>query len=123
MTVWTKIICRLLVALMVWTPWQITQAGMIGAGDSVAAAAASSLTDRAAVLGFINRADIARELQSLGIEPALAAERVDAMTDQELRSIADRVRDQPAGAEAAGILAWIIIIWAIWYFFFRKKPA
>ena len=119
MTVWTKTICRLVIALMIWTPWQITQAGMIGAGDSVAAAYA----DRAAVLGFVSRADIARELQSFGIDPALAAERVAAMTDEELRSIADRVRDQPAGANAAGILAWILIIWAVWYFFYRKKPA
>jgi len=116
--VYTRTICRLLAALMIWTPWQVTQAGMIGTVDGVAAAA-----DRATVLGFVSRADVARELQAFGIDPAVAAERVAAMTDQELRSIADRVRDQPAGAEAAGILAWIIIIVAIWYFFFRKKPA
>ena len=123
MTVWTKTICRLLAALMIWTPWQITQAGMIGTGESAAAPAASSFTDRADVFGFISRADVARELQALGIDPAAAAERVAAMTDQELRSVADRVRDQPAGAEAAGILAWILVIWVVWYFFFRKKPS
>jgi hypothetical protein len=110
--VWTRIICRLLVALMVWTPWQVAQAGMIGASESVA--------DRVTVLGFIERADVARELQALGLDPALAHERVAALTDQELQSIADRVRGLPAGADAEGIVIWIIVLTVAWYFFWRK---
>jgi hypothetical protein len=27
---WAKTICRLLIVLMVWTPYQVAQAGMIG---------------------------------------------------------------------------------------------
>ena len=107
MTVWTRTLCRLLAALMIWTPWQIAQAGMIGAGDN------------AAVLSTISRADVVRELQSFGIDPALAAERVAAMSDQELRSLAD----QHAGGNAAGIALAILIVWGVWYFFYRKKPS
>jgi hypothetical protein len=114
--VWTRTLCRLLAALMVWTPMQVAQAGMIGTGE----AAASSITDRAAVLGFIGRAEVARELQALGLDAATAQERVAALTDRELASIADSVRGLPAGADAGGILAWIILIWALWYIYWRK---
>ena len=30
MNVWAKTICRLLIALMIWMPYQIATAGMIG---------------------------------------------------------------------------------------------
>ena len=49
-SVWARTICRLLVVLMVWTPYQIAQAGMIGT-DQVATA--SSQSERNAVLGFV----------------------------------------------------------------------
>ncbi len=116
MTVWTRTLCRLLVALMVWTPWQIAQAGMIGAGESVAA----SHSDRSTVLGFIGRADVARELQALGIDPAAAGERVAALTDQELNSVADRIRGLPAGGELAGFIGWALLIVVIWYIFWGQ---
>ena len=118
MTVWTRTTCRLLIALMIWTPWQVTQAGMIGAGDS--AAAASSSSDRAAVLALISRADVARELQAHGVDPVLAAERVAAMSDQELKSVADRIRGLPAGGNIGGIIAWAAVILLIWYIFWGQ---
>ena len=113
--VWKRIICRLLAALMVWTPWQAAQAGMIGTGE-----AAASSTHRAVVLGLIERADVARELQALGLDAAVAGERVAALSDQELASIAGRADGLPAGADAGGVLAWIIAIWLVWYIFYRK---
>ncbi len=89
---WARTICRLLIVLMIWTPYQIAQAGMIGT-DQVATA--SSQADRSAVLGFVTRADVASQLQALGLDAATAKDRVAAMTDSEV-SVSRRADRQPA---------------------------
>ena len=66
-SVWARTLCRLLMVLMVWSPMQFAQAGMIGT-DQVASVA--SQHDRDTVLQFLGRADVATQLQSLGVDPA-----------------------------------------------------
>jgi hypothetical protein len=111
-SVWARTICRLLIVLMVWTPYQIAQAGMIGT-DQVATA--SSQADRNAVLGFVTRTDVAGQLQSLGLDPASAKERVAAMTDAEVSYLANRIESLPAGGDTAGVILLILVIAAIWW--------
>lgn len=109
-----RLICRLLIVSMAALPLQTVQAGMIGA-DQVAAVA-SAQTDRAAVLSLINRADVAQQLQSLGLDPRTAADRVTAMTDDEVRSLAGKINSLPAGAWSGWTVAvLILIIIVIWY--------
>jgi hypothetical protein len=109
---WAKTICRLLVVLMVWTPYQVAQAGMIGT-DQVATT--SSTADRTAVLGFVSRADVAGQLQAMGLDGATAKDRVAAMSDAEVSYLAGRINSLPAGADTAGVLILILIIAAIWW--------
>jgi hypothetical protein len=109
---WAKTICRLLVVLMVWTPYQVAQAGMIGT-DQVATT--SSTADRTAVLGFVSRADVAGQLQAMGLDGATAKDRVAAMSDAEVSYLAGRIDSLPAGADTAGVLILILIIAAIWW--------
>ena len=109
---WAKTICRLLIVLMVWTPYQVAQAGMIGT-DQVATT--SSQADRSAVLQFISRADVAGQLQALGLDAATAKDRVAAMTDSEVAYLAGRIENLPAGADTAGVILLILIIAAIWW--------
>jgi hypothetical protein len=109
---WAKTICRLLVVLMVWTPYQVAQAGMIGT-DQVATT--SSQVDRTAVLGFVSRADVAGQLQAMGLDGATAKDRVAAMSDAEVSYLAGRINNLPAGADTAGVLILILIIAAIWW--------
>ena len=109
---WAKTICRLLVALMIWTPYQIAQAGMIGT-DQVATA--SSQVDRGAVLNFVSRADVANQLQTLGLDAVTAKDRVAAMTDQEVSYLAGQINSLPAGADTAGVILLILIIAAVWW--------
>jgi hypothetical protein len=111
-SVWAKTICRLLVVLMIWTPYQIAQAGMIGT-DQVATA--SSQVDRTTVLNFVNRADVAGQLQALGLDASTAKDRVASMTDSEVTSLAGQINSLPAGADGAGIILLILIIAAIWW--------
>ena len=109
---WARTICRLLIVLMVWTPYQVAQAGMISADQ---AAAPSSQADRAAVLSFVSRADVAGQLQSMGLDAATAKDRVAAMSDAEVAYLAGRIEQLPAGADTAGVILLILIIAAIWW--------
>ena len=109
---WAKTICRLLIALMIWTPYQIAQAGMIGT-DQVATA--SSQVDRSAVLNFVSRTDVAGQLQALGLDAATAKDRVATMTDQEVSYLAGQINSLPAGGDTAGVILLILIIAAIWW--------
>jgi hypothetical protein len=119
-SVWARIFCRLLVALMIWTPYQIATAGMIGTDQVVTA---STQADRAAVLGFVNRGDVARQLQSLGIDPKTAQDRIGALSDQEVQSLAGKIQSLPAGADSAdvavGILIIAVIVVVVWYLWKR----
>jgi hypothetical protein len=108
---WASAVCRVLVVLMIWTPYQIAHAGMIGT-DQVAQ---TSQADRGAILNFVSRADVAGQLQAFGLDPATAKDRVAAMTDEEVRYLAGRIDAMPAGADAAGLLLLIVIIAVIWW--------
>jgi len=109
---WAKTICRLLVVLMIWTPYQVAQAGMIGT-DQVATT--SSQADRSAVLSFVTRADVAGQLQTLGLDAATAKDRVAAMTDSEVSYLAGQIQSLPAGADSSGVILLILIIAVIWW--------
>lgn len=106
-----RIICRMLVLLMIWTPYQVAQAGMIGTDQVVQ----STSAERSAVMNFVSRADVAGQLATMGLDPATAKDRVAAMTDEEVRYIAGKIDAMPAGADGAGLLLLILIIAVIWW--------
>lgn len=112
-----KMTCRGLIVSMLALSFQTAGAGMIGA-DKAAPAAAQ--TDRAMVLEVLARADTASRLQTLGVDPLAARERVAAMNDQEVSQLASDIRTAPAGADGGTWLAVIVIAAAIWYFAFRR---
>lgn len=109
---WARTICRLLVVLMVWTPYQMAQAAMIGT-DQVATT--SSQADRSAVLNFVSRSDVTSQLQALGLDPSSAKDRVAAMSDSEVQYLAGRINSLPAGGDGAGLILIILIVVVIWW--------
>jgi hypothetical protein len=117
-TAWAKTLCRLLIALMIWTPYQFATAGMIGT-DKVVTSAAQ--TDRTTVLNFMTRGDVQKQLQAMGVNASTAKDRVAAMSDDEVRSLAGRINSMPAGAmsDGAAILLIIVIAAAVWWFWRR----
>jgi hypothetical protein len=117
-TAWAKTLCRLLVALMIWTPYQFATAGMIGTDKVVTS---SAQADRTTVLNFMTRGDVTKQLQAMGVDPSKAQERVAAMSDDEVRSLAGRINSMPAGAmsDGAAILLIIVIAAAVWWFWRR----
>lgn len=109
-----RMVCHFLMVSMLLLPFQTIHAGMIGANE--ASAAASAQADRASVLSVINRSDVAGQLQTLGLDPQTAKDRVAAMTDEEVRSLAGNLDSLPAGALSNwGWAAVIIIAIVIWY--------
>jgi hypothetical protein len=118
MNVWAKTISRLLIALMIWMPYQIATAGMIGTDQVVTS---SPQVDRTTVLNFLNRSDVAGKLNSLGIDPSTANERVAAMSDQEVQSLAGQISAMPAGGTSTGaaILLILLVAAAVWWFWQR----
>ena len=120
-SVWARMFCRLLVALMIWTPYQFATAGMIGTEQVVSASSAQA--DRALVTSFLNRSDVAQQLQSLGLSSKAAQERVASLSDQEVQQIAGKIQSLPAGADAGdvviGLLVVAAIVVAVWYLWKR----
>ena len=113
-----RFICRLLVVSMAMLPFQVVNAGMIGADQAVAAASAQA--ERQAVLSLVSRSDVASQLQSLGVDLKTANDRVAAMTDEEVHALAGQLNSLPAGANDAWIWAAVIIIGVlIWYNFYK----
>ncbi|MGP1678191.1 MAG: PA2779 family protein [Burkholderiales bacterium] len=109
-------ICRMLIICMGAFSFS-TYAGMIGT-DQIAAAQAVGARDK--VRDFMARGEVANRLQGLGVSPAAAQARVNAMTDAEVASIAGRIDKLPAG----GISFWavgagLIVVELIWYFWVR----
>jgi hypothetical protein len=112
--------CRLLIALMIWTPYQVANAGMIATDQSFASRADN---DRAAITRFLARSEVAGELQALGIDAASAKARVAAMSDSEVHSLAGSIADAPAGGVySAGIIAIILIVLVSWAIYKERNP-
>ena len=114
----TRMVCRFLIVAMAMLPFQSVQAGMIGA-DQVAAAA-NGQADRATVLGFMSRSEVAGQLQAMGVDLQTAKDRVAAMTDQEARTLAGNLDSLPAGAKNSGWAWAVVIVLAVWIIYAWK---
>jgi len=113
-----KLMSGLLIASLAFLPFPI-QAGMIGT-DQVAAHTAAQ-ANRARLLAFVNRADVQQQMEAFGLAPAVAKDRVSALTDEEVARIAGKLDSIPAGASstasawvAAGVIVVAIALYLLW---------
>lgn len=67
-------------------------------------------TQMADVQRFLTRDDVRQQIQSLGIDPATADQRVAAMTDSELQQVAQHMKSMPAGGDAIELLLIVILV-------------
>jgi hypothetical protein len=104
----TQLLCRFLAIALMMLPYQGAQAGMIGTGQ--AASPASAQVDRDTISSFLSRTQTVTELQSLGLEPQAARDRVAAMSDAEVSSLAGKVNALPAGGEGLILILLIVLI-------------
>ena len=113
----SKLITHLLIASMVLLPFS-TNAAMIGTDQVVAGATNDANRDK--VRDFVARTDVQKQMEALGLSPATAAERVNAMTQEEINRIAGQIDTLPAGANSstgwwiAGVIVVGVLIWYFW---------
>jgi hypothetical protein len=112
-----KLIAQLLIACMIWTPFSL-RAAMVGTDQVVAGVQDQDNRDK--VIRFVQRDDVAKQLESMGLSSASAQERVNAMTQQEINQLAGNIDSLPAGAiDSAGWLLVAVVagavIWFLWY--------
>ena len=113
-----KLVSQLLIVCMVWTPFSI-QASLIGTDQAVASAQDQSNRDK--VINFVQRGEVAKHLELLGVSSANAAERVNAMTQEEVNKVAGQIDTLPAGASSGWWIAAVVVIGLlIWYFYYKK---
>ena len=98
-------------------------AGLLAAGLALTAAPAcaemigtpqllgpSATEQRERVDAFLEREDVQRQLEALGVSPADAAGRVASLTEAELQALSSRIDSLPAGAGRIGTLELLLII-------------
>jgi hypothetical protein len=107
-----RFVSRLLVVCLIGLPFQVS-AGMIGTDQAVSAAQVQAA--RATVLSQLSRADVSSQLQTLGLTPQAAKDRVAALTDSEVASLAGQIDSLPAGANGSGLLLLILIGVLVWW--------
>jgi RNase P/RNase MRP subunit p30 len=103
-----RLISQLLVLSLMTLPFS-TQAAMIGTGDVIGAAQAQANRDK--VRDFVARADVQKQMEALGLGPATAKERVDALTDDEIQRLAGKIDSLPAGAHGdLGVVVVVLVV-------------
>ncbi len=74
------------------------------------ALSATPASDRAALDALLARDDVRAQFEALGVDPAQARERVQALDDQQVRELAARLDQMPAGAGVLGVIFAIFVI-------------
>jgi hypothetical protein len=112
-------ICRALVLSLLVFSFQSATAGMIGT-DRVAGIG-SAQAERSQLSGMLAREDVARQLQTFGVDLKTAQDRVAMLSDDEARSLAGNLQNVPAGADSGWwIAAAIVVIVLAWWYWGRR---
>ena len=105
-----RVIAMLLVASVASTGFlQTAQATLIGT-EQVARAASGASDDRARIDEALARADIRDQLQALGVDPRHAADRIAALTDEEVARLAEALDSAPAGGSLIGAVVFVFVL-------------
>jgi len=97
-------------------PYGAAQAAMISTEQALAAPATTrtGAEARAHVMGILQRADVQAEMRALGVDPAEAIARIDAMSDSEVRQVAGKLDASPAGGSVIlGIVGAVVLVFLI----------
>ena len=113
-----RLLCRILIIATFMIPFQTGQAAMIGTEPAIAAANVQA--DRDVVMNFLSRSGTVSQMQAMGVDSQSAMDRVAAMSDAEVSTLAGKIATAPAGADGTGLALVILVVFVIWYFAFRK---
>jgi hypothetical protein len=112
-----RCVCRMLIVCMGAFPFG-AYAGMVGTDEVAAAAQAQGSRERLREL--LARSEVRSQLQDFGVSPAAAQQRVSALTDAEVASLAGQIDSLPAGGTSGwAVAAGLLIIGLIWYYWVK----
>jgi len=97
--------------LLVMLPLLPAQAAMVD-NDSIISAQQADL-DSAAILAMLDSQVSRQQLESWGVNPEMARERINSLTGEELANINRQLDDLRAGGDILGILLVIFIVFVI----------
>lgn len=86
----------------------VAQAGLIGTLQAVEASTRAQ--DLATINSALAREQVRAQFVALGVDPAQVETRVNALTDSELRTLAGKISDAPAGADALAIIGIVFLV-------------
>jgi len=66
--------------------------------------------DYATVSAALARDQVRDQMTALGVDPAVVEARVTRLTDPELRSLADRMEQMPAGGDALAVIGIVFVV-------------
>ncbi len=100
------------VMLLTSLPLGLARAAMVTTEQAVDSTSTSADRDR--VIAFVQRDDVRRQIEALGIDPDEAAARVAGLSDEEIRTVAGRLDALPAGQSAVGaVLSAALVIFIV----------
>lgn len=83
-------------------------AGLVGTGEVIAQQ--QGVIDRGQLVDALARDDVRSQLEALGVDPAAAAERVAALSDEELQTLAAHMDELPAGGNVLGVVVFLFLV-------------
>jgi len=86
----------------------VAEAGLIGTLQAVEAGTRSG--DLATVNAALAREQVRGQLLALGVDPSQVEARVAALTDGELRALAGKVSEAPAGGDALAVIGVVFLV-------------
>ena len=110
----SRLIAAPMAALMfvVSVPIGIANAGLIPTERVVESEAAAG--DRTRIFDFLAREDVRAQMIELGVDPAVAVARVAGLSDAEIRDVAGRMDQLPAGQDFFGaVLGTALVIFLV----------
>lgn len=84
------------------------QAGIVPTEETLQAPAPSAARER--VTSFLQREDVAAAIKAQGVNGQSALARVNAMSDDEVAQLAQRIDQAPAGGDVLGLVFTVFII-------------
>lgn len=84
------------------------QAAMIGTDAIVRAEQAQQ--DRARLESLLDREEVKQRLLGQGVDAADVKARIDALSDSEVQTLAQRIDQLPAGGDGLGVLVFIFVL-------------
>ena len=83
-------------------------AGVIGTDQAIAAGQHTQRIER--LQEILAREDVAEELVMRGVDPVAASDRVAALTEEELATVAGQIDRLPAGGDAIAVIGVVFLV-------------